>query len=85
MIAKVSNGVYPCFESELKCLVGLVNFKKGEFYQIEGFGTSKGKDENKFNVWYIKDMSNPQIKFVVKKETMEMMIDENMIAHHYKI
>ena len=84
MIKKAAKGVYPSFQDELKCLIGLVNFKKGEYYKIDGFGTSKGKDESKFNVWYIIDLSNPRIQFVVKKETMEMMIDKNMITQHYK-
>jgi len=81
MIKKVSKGVYPCFESELKCLKGLVNFKKGEYYKIEGFGNSKGADEVKLPVWFIQDMSNPHIKFPVKKETIKMMIDKKMITY----
>lgn len=84
MINRIAKGVYPCFESELKCLQTLVNFKKGEFYKIEGFGTSKGTNEEVLDVWYIQDLSNHHIKFPVKKETMEIMIDTNKIIHYYK-
>lgn len=83
MIKKVAKGVYPCFESELKCIKTLVNFKKGEFYKIEGFGNSKGADEVKFAVWFMVDLSNPHIKFPVKKETINTMIDKGMLIHHY--
>lgn len=78
MIKKVARGIYPCFESELKCIQTLVNFKKGEFYKIEGFGKIQNID-----VWYIQDMSNPAIKFPVKKTTMEVMVDSKMIEHFY--
>ena len=84
MIKRAVKGVYPCFESELKCLETLVNFKKGEFYFIEGFGTKRDEQGEPFQVWYMQDMSNQHIKFPVKKETMEMMIDTNKIIHHYK-
>lgn len=84
MIAKVSKGLYPCFQSELKCLQTLVNFKKGEFYFIEGFGTKRNDQGESFQVWYIQDLSNPHIKFPVRKTTMEKMIDTNKIIHHYK-
>ena len=79
MIKRAAKGVYPCFESELKCLETLVNFKEGEFYKIEGFGKIEDVD-----VWYMQDLSNPHIKFPVKKITMEVMIDTNMIIHYYK-
>ena len=83
MIKKVSKGVYPCFESKIKCLESLVNFKKGQFYLIEGFGKMRDEKGVLFQVWYIQDMSNPNIKFPVKKETIEMMFDSGKIIHVY--
>lgn len=79
MIKRVAKGIYPCFESELKCLETLVNFKKGEFYKIVSFGIGRDKEKKPFQVWYMQDLSNPNIKFPVKKETMDMMINKKMI------
>jgi hypothetical protein len=83
MIKRVAKNIYPSFESELKCLKTLVNFKKGEFYKIEGFGNAKGKDGLKFPVWFMIDIQNPAIKFPVKKETINNMIDNKMIEFYY--
>ena len=85
MIKRAAKGIYPCFKSELKCLKDLVNFKKGEFYVIDGFGIKRDKNGQPFQVWYMQDLSNPQIKFPVRKTTMETMIDNNKMIHHYKI
>jgi hypothetical protein len=84
MIKRAAKRIYPCFESELKCLKTLVNFKKGEFYLIEGFGTKRNEQGESFQVWFMRDLSNPHIKFPVRKTTMEKMIDTNKIIHHYK-
>jgi hypothetical protein len=72
---KIVYPVYPCFESELECEITFSHFKKDEFYLIEGFGKGKGNTD----VWYIIDMSNPNIRFVVKKETMRIMFDTSKL------
>ena len=83
MIKRVAKNIYPSFESELKCIITLVNFKKGEIYKIEGFGNAKGLNDEKLNVWFILNISNPAIKFPVKKETINNMIDNKMIEFYY--
>jgi hypothetical protein len=84
MIKRVAKNIYPSFESELKCLETLVNFKKGEFYKIVSFGIGRDKEKKPFQVWYMQNMSNPNIKFPVMKTTMNKMIDANKIIHYYK-
>lgn len=76
------NNIYPSFKDDLKCLKGLGNFKQGNKYLIDGFGVGKDNKKTKFDVWYIRSVKD-KLNFVVKKETLIMMVDNKMIEIIY--
>lgn len=70
--------IYPCYQSDFKCIDTYKKFTQGTIYKITGFGNEK-RDGKKVDVWWIKPILHDDDEFSVIKTTVNRLIDKQII------
>lgn len=79
-MAKTKNTtLYPCFKSTFKCVQTFKSFIAAKEYMIVAFGNARDDQGNRHETWWIQSLKDNGRQFPVKKETINKLIDNQIL------